>query len=114
MSVAVGRAFLALLNQEFHELEDEEIKAIPEVLEAMAQADVFDIAGATTGYLNGKRALTIQGHWRQDNLDATVILFAAEDNGCFIQQIYYVAPPEQFARHVEVLKNALQSVSWQD
>lgn len=107
-----GSRFQEILAEHPHILSAAEIKSVSEVLRHQADARSFRIQMVWTAELNGKTILITAGHWCQYNQSAYTIYIDACGNGCSVQEIYFTAPPPEYARYIGCVQKALTTIQW--
>jgi hypothetical protein len=112
ISQEAGASFLRVLVAPFHELTGDEIESLDILLESMAKSESFDLRSASTGYLNGKRILRVEGFWKLLGTKTIAVFTNEDDAGCIVQAIYYSAPDALFEKFLPEASAAFQSVEW--
>lgn len=107
-----GNAFKSILAAAPHILTAKELNAIAEILEDVNDADVFKPLSVHTQNLNGKTVLTVEGRWLQQDWDTYSLYVCADETGCAVQQIYFLAPTSNYPKHIKDMKQRLNSLEW--
>lgn len=114
MPVSEGAAliFRALLAEPPHELVEDEFESLQEVLGNISSPEAYEKLTARTQNLNGRRVLVFEGHWMEGMRYSMDIFIDADRSGRLVQQIYFIAPLDQYRRYVESVEKAFSSIVW--
>ncbi len=105
--------FLELLRRPPHELNDDEFLAVHLLLEQVGWPGRFKRDYAKTVGLDSGNVLEIQGLWVQENIKARgIIVDVTLDSGNFVQEVWFVAPPEVFEDFIEDAEQIFGSLKW--
>lgn len=107
-----GRQFIKLLQANQKMLLPSEMQSIQTIINDINIDSDFRILAARLESINGRKVVTLQGRWWESAMDALSIYIAADDEGSYIQEIHYLAPKDEFASHMPVIKRALASIQW--
>jgi hypothetical protein len=111
VSEDAAKAFKACLAKAPHQLQDNEIKSLTEVLRDKAQD--FDISAAATKDLNGKRVLGVEGSYRDAAHTTSQTLYVdADGSGSVVQEVSYTASGKDYPAHMNEAVKALQGIVW--
>jgi hypothetical protein len=111
-SQSAGDAFLACLKEPVHSLSEKELGRLFAILRDMGEADQFQISSAQTLEINRKRALWVEGRWKDDRFWSGTLFIDADASGRVVQEITCfcdIADHEQFS---QVFKDVLYSIQW--
>jgi hypothetical protein len=114
MPISEGSAliFRAMLTEPPHELVEDEFESLQEVLGHIYGAEAYERLTARTQNLNGRRVLVFEGHWIESKRYSMDIFIDADQSGRFVQQIYFLAPLDEYRRYVESVEKAFSSIIW--
>ena len=112
MSEASSKAFHDLLSKPAHVLSSAELKSIGEVLDAKADASVFNTLSARTEDLNGKSVLIVEGRYREKQVDTYAVFVDSDGTGSAVQEMFYQAPKADFMARLKEAKESLKTVRW--
>ncbi|CAN5736694.1 hypothetical protein BH10CYA1_BH10CYA1_34330 [soil metagenome] len=113
LSTPASKAFSATLYAEFHELSDDEISALSEVLEGMSNRQNFQVRKAYTCYLNSRRVIRVEGRWSTANTETIACFLDVNGRAEQVEQIYFTCPEDIFADlRDQVVKEIFLSVVW--
>ncbi len=114
LSRLAAEKFQAILYAPFHDLTEKEIEDLSEVIEGLANKDVFSISQAGTGYLNDRRIIRIKGDWLTTQ-QSTMSCFAdSSGNGRLVQNLYFSAPLGQLEQVTNLAESIFLSIRWSD
>lgn len=106
-------ALREVLNQPHgHQLTSEELSQLRTLLQSKADAQVFQISSARVENIDGKMVLAIKGRYKDQAVDAAHIYADAGSNGKIVQEIAYIAPRGEFAKHWPTADRAIRSIKW--
>ncbi len=113
LSTPASKAFSATLYDQFHELTEEEISALSEVLEGMSNRQNFQVKKAFTCYLNSRRVIQVEGRWAIPGTSSLACFLDVTGQAEQVEQIYFTCSDDLFADLVEqVVKEIFLSVVW--
>ena len=112
LSRPASENFERVLYAPFHDLDENEIADLAEVIEGLSNQNVFTISEASTDYLNDRRIIRILGDWKDRNLTMLSCFVDKVGNGQKVQNIYFSAPREQFGDLVETADLIFRSIKW--
>jgi hypothetical protein len=101
-----------VLYAEFHDLEQEEITQLTEVLEGLANADVFRVIQAGTGYLNDRRIIRVRGDWLERKQSVMSCFMDSGGQGTHVENLYFSTPLGQLDEMAELADRIFLSVKW--
>ena len=105
--------FLELLRRPAHELTEDEFQTVHLMLEQVGWPGRFKRDYAKTVSHDSTNVLEIQGIWIQENLKSRgMILDATFDSGNFVQEVWFVAPPEIFEDFQDEIDQTFASLTW--
>ncbi|MBX3135959.1 hypothetical protein KF707_06965 [Candidatus Obscuribacterales bacterium] len=107
-----GAAFKAVLEAPPHSLPAKEIKSIAGMLEEICQPDSFKPLAIHTQVTGGRTLLVVEGRWLRQEWDTYSLYIAADDSGCVVQQIYFLAPTSSYPKYVKEIKECLRNIEW--
>ncbi|MBX9687444.1 MAG: hypothetical protein K2X27_12125 [Candidatus Obscuribacterales bacterium] len=112
ISEASAFRFKRLLEEPAHELAEDEIFSIQQVLSKMAEKDAFEMRSLHTSEIAGKRVLIIDGEWKSTKMQFHGILFNADESGRAIQEIFFEAPLTPFLKYLADVVACIGSIKW--
>ncbi len=104
--------FQKILHSEFHDLDVRQIVELEDVLESVANNDLFEIEVIRTGLLNHRRILKVCGNWLRTNEKMIGGFFETDGTANHIQQLYFVAPIFHYHAFEADALESLLSVIW--
>lgn len=107
---AGAAAFRHALAQAPHVLSAAELAPLAPVLRSKRLPPEFELERAQTASLAGKRVLIVEG--RRNGFRARTVYVDADGSGAAVQEITFLAPARQFARHLPAAVQALESIAW--
>ncbi len=108
----VSTIFQRVLYSEFHDLDAQNIVQLEDVLESVANNDLFEIEVIRTGLLNQRRILKVCGNWLRTNEKMIGGFFETNGKANHIQQLYFVAPVFHYHAFEADALESLLSVIW--
>jgi hypothetical protein len=112
VSEQAAREFLDLLSRPDHFLKPSEFKAAREIVRDLGNTGSFKLLQAATRQLNGKRVMIVEGRFVQSEQDTYALFVDVDGTGTIVQEIHYQAPKLDYARHLAVVKAAMESIAW--
>ena len=111
VSDQAAQAFKDCLAKPPHQLQDNEIKALSEVLRDKARD--FDIFFASTQDINGKRVLHVEGSYKDSaHTSSQTDYVNADGSGSVVQEISYTASGKDYSAHLSEAQTALKGIVW--
>ncbi len=107
-----GDVFHAMLAKPPHTLTEKEIQSLGDTLRDKINPDDFLTYYAKTEDYNGKVVLCIEGRYKEVQEDVFEIFVDASGDGRSIQEIYFQAPKDSFAKHAKAAKESIRSIVW--
>ncbi len=107
-----GKAFHDLLQKPPHALTEDELKSLSEVLRDKARPEDFKVSSVRTQDWNGRRVLVVEGRYPGIQEDTTEIFVDASGDGRAVQEIYYQAPTDVYAKYATAAKDSMKSIDW--
>lgn len=105
--------FLELLRKPPHALSEQEVQSIQLLLEQASWPARFARDQARTIFLNPRNALELQGLWINEKLKSrALILDTTYDTGNFVQEVWFISPPEKFHDFVWEIDQIFNSLTW--
>ncbi len=105
--------FLQLLRKPPHDLTEDEFQSIHLVLDHVGWPAKFKRDWCKTVRFNPSNVLSVQGVWTPENIKARgIIADTTFDTGTFVQEIWFVAPPDLFEEYVPFAERIFQSFTW--
>lgn len=111
-SETAGQNFKEVLEQESHELTPTEYSSLEETLRDKARAEDFTVKNARTEEINGKRVLIVEGRYNKNQNDSTHMFIDTDGTGTAVQEVFFQAPKEQYAKYAGAAKTAMESIRW--
>lgn len=112
VSQECGDVFRAMLANPPHTLTEKEIRSLGDALRDKINPDDFLIYYAKTEDYNGKVVLCIEGRYKEVQEDVFEIFVDASGDGRAIQEIYFQAPKDSFAKYAKAAKESIRSIVW--
>ena len=112
ISPASAVKFRGLLEQSPHELSEAELWDIQEVLRDAMAPGAFEKTAASNKDWKGKRVIVLEGRWTASRETSLSIFVDADGTGSQVQEIHYVAPVEDFSKHLPLAQASLESIEW--
>lgn len=109
-----GTAFEAVLQRNKGVLLPMDLDNVRWVLDELGDPEKFQISSAETMDLNGRVILLVQGRWLRDDFYSYDLFINAGDSGTIVQQVFFIAPKDQYFQHLSQVKDALKTVQWLD
>lgn len=107
-----GRNFLKILNSNPKMLLPSEIQSIQTIINNVAIDSDFRVLAARLESMCRRKVVTVQGRWWEAAVDSLSVYIAADAEGCYVQEIHFVAPKDDFASHLTTIKKSLASIQW--
>lgn len=105
--------FLELLRRPAHDLTEEEFLSVHLMLEQVGWPGRFKRDYAKTVAFESTNVLEIQGMWLQENIRSRgIIVDTTFDSGNYVQEVWFVAPPEVFDDFQDDIDKAFASLKW--
>lgn len=114
LSQDVGEAFQAVLDENKGMLLARDLDNIRYILNERADPEKFQISSVETTSLNGRVLLVVQGRWLSKDTYSYELFIDAGQSGAIVQQIFFLAPKEQYHLHISEVKESLKSIQWVD
>ncbi|MBZ0185087.1 MAG: hypothetical protein K8F91_02470 [Candidatus Obscuribacterales bacterium] len=106
--------FLSLLRRPGHELTEEEFLSVHLLLEQVGWPGRFKKDWAKTVSYDQGTVLRVQGLWTQESVYSQGMIFdTTNDSGNYVQEAWFVAPPELFEDYVEEAEAIFESVMFE-
>lgn len=112
VSTEAGKHFHQILGLPAHVLNAQETLSLEQVLNFIADPEVFELRSAQTMELNGRTVLRVRGLWKEGELESLGFFIDADGTGEVVQQIFFEAPKLTFQHHKEAAMAALKSIEW--
>ncbi len=104
-------AFSDALAAPPHELSEEELRGLQEIIGNLALEGEFETLAARTCDLSESRVLEVRGIWPKLDISSRHIFVSAGD-GSTVIEIYFAAPTEEYDSIQELIDSCLQSLQW--
>lgn len=112
VSITSAKSFQQLLVSPPHVLSEEEWWSVQEILRDAVLPGIFERGKAETIDMNGKMVLVVRGFWMELKKESWAVFVDADGSGTDVQEIYYIAPPEQYTEHWGDVKAAFKAIEW--
>jgi len=113
VSADAGDAFRSILAEPDHQLTPEEIESLREILRERADSKVFDLVNPPrTALVGDKRVLMLEGVYKGTNKYLQEIFLNADGSGRVVQEIYFIAPQDDYCLHAVAAQEACNSIQW--
>lgn len=109
-----AETFQRTIYSPFHQVELDELFALEEIVEGIADDLAFEVVDAVTGYLNGFRCLRVRGIWLSVNHVSDTVFIDVKGDGSQVQQLYFAAPEQFFSDHREQGEAIFKSIKWRN
>lgn len=110
--LTVGRALIRILEEEPHQVAPDERSQLSPLLRTFDDSQAFELLRLETMELNERRAMAIEGIWKESNIKNYAVFFACGENGTEIAEVHFAAPVDQYDRYESIALNAIDSVEW--
>ncbi len=105
--------FLELLRKPPHPLSEQEFLGIQLLLEQASWPGRFSREQAKTTFFNPRNVLELQGLWIKENMmSRALILDTTYDTGNYVQEVWFISPPEKFHDFVWEIDQIFSSLTW--
>jgi hypothetical protein len=111
-SEETGREFQACLSAAPRALDSEEINSLAPILGDLAEPGEFDIVGAQTMDLAGRRVLWIEGRWVDAPYWSGTVFIDADGTGRVVQQVECFAELATYDVVSPTFQQILRSIQW--
>ena len=108
---AQAALFASLLRQAPFRLRSDHLWDLVALTHDMPSPDYFQVDWARTETWNGRAVMIIEGLWKSDG-EAEFHMFAGTDDPEFVDQICFIGPREDFARHKSDILKCFRSIEW--
>jgi len=113
VSAEGGELFREVLSEPDHQLSNDEVIALGEILRERADANVFELVNPPrTSTMSGKRVLLIEGLYKATNKYLQEMFINADGSGRVVQEIYFIAPQDDYCLHAVAAQEACNSIRW--
>jgi len=112
VSEEAGDHFHTILAEPPHVLGAAELESLSEVLRDKAWIVDFAKSSARTENINGKQILVVEGRYLGIQEDSCHFFVDALGDGRVVQEIYYQAPKDIYARYLKEAQDSLKSIKW--
>ncbi|MFN8655861.1 MAG: hypothetical protein U0105_05945 [Candidatus Obscuribacterales bacterium] len=102
-------AVRSICSKPHHELTQDEIKAIKQLLGPLGDPEVFNLK-ARTEELNGRTVLAVDGNFKTADRKLTGYLLTTANNE--MQSVFFSAPAKIFDEYRPAADSAMQSIKW--
>ncbi|HEY9871100.1 MAG TPA: hypothetical protein V6D08_18180 [Candidatus Obscuribacterales bacterium] len=108
-----GEAFLSILGAPEHILSPEETASLRGVLKERADEALFELVKpAQTTTRGGRKALVLEGVYKQTKKYLHELVIAADAAGRVIQEIYFLGSQEDYYKYGADVQAAFNSIEW--
>lgn len=111
-SKTTASQFCAVLAKPPHKLDAEELLDLEVVIRDASEDVYFTLTDARTEILSGLMVYVVRGHWKLSEVDSLGIFVDCDGDGKIIEEIYYLAPPDRFEKHLLEVREILNSIEW--
>ena len=111
-SETAGELFKDVLAKPAHELSGAEYASLQEVVRDKAKAEDFTVKTAHTEEINGKKVLVVEGRYNGNQNDAKHMFIDSDGTGTAVQEVFFQASKEKFAKYGNAADQAMRSVVW--
>lgn len=108
----VASRFRQMLDETPHDCGGDELASIAEVLRDLASTNHFELHSAQTEVINGRSVLVIEGDWIERKSSATYAFVDIDNNGRFIQEVFYEVPIGQVPTASELFNQCFSNADW--
>lgn len=112
MSSQASQRFHELISQSPHQLSATELQGSTELLQHRGDPKHFTVKSASTGDLNGKRVLVIEGTFIPDHVSTLAMFVDADGSGKFAQEVFYQSPDNLYEKYKNTAKASMHSIVW--
>lgn len=107
-----GRRFMRLLEDRVGMLNPAEYESIANVINFVDIDTSFSLLMARVEVLSNRKVVIVRGRWWNSNVDVMSVYIPGDPSGCFIQEIHFLGPSEQYASYQLIIKRALNTIQW--
>lgn len=107
-----GEAFKTVLDKPAHVLSRAEIQSVADIMRDKDDPKVFQIRGAHTEVINGKKVLVVEGRFIERQHDSYSIYVDSDGTGTAVQEIFFQAPKDDYMLTIKPAQDAIRSVRW--
>jgi len=113
VSADSGELFREILSEPDHQLSSDEVYSLGEILRERADPNVFDLVSPPrTSTVGGKRVLLIEGVYKATDQYLQEMFINADGSGRVVQEIYFIAPQDDYCVHAAAAQEACNSIRW--
>lgn len=105
-------AFSQIIKSPAHKISAQEFASLEEVLGNMAYAKDYRPSKVETVDLNGRRVLQVEGEYINARNTTIELLIDCDGTGSYVQQLYFLAPKDEFAQEASLAKQIINSIEW--
>lgn len=102
-------AVRSICSKPAHELTQDEVKSIKQLLGPLGDPEVFNLK-ARTETLNGRTVLAVDGNFKTADRKLTGYLFTTANNE--MQSVFFSAPAKTFDEYKPAAEGAIRSIKW--
>jgi hypothetical protein len=111
-SEETGRGLRACLSSPPRALDSADINSLAPILGDLAEPAEFNIVGAQTMDLAGRRVLWVEGRWLDSPYWSGTVFIDADGTGCVIQQVECFAELSMYEHASPAFQQILRSIQW--
>ncbi len=111
-SESAGCNFHNLLQKPPHNLSEQELKSLGEIVRDKANPKDFTATSARTEDLNGKRVLMIEGEYTASKQVAKHMFIDSDGTGTAVQEVFFQADSKQYPKYSPAASDAMKSIKW--
>jgi hypothetical protein len=109
---SAAKNLLEVLARPEHDLSEQEQEALDELLGNANEPGYFSMKRLCTRDVSGRRVVFADGVWENGGNQSWLLMIPASDDCRVVQEVWLMAPSEQFGEYVELFDYILDSVSW--
>lgn len=102
-----GAALAAILKQEPHKTNLEQLSALQRLLKEKLDAFAFNIESARTENVGAKRVLIVEGKYKDQDVSTFALYNQAGNDHRVVQQVQYTAPTKKFPQYAKEAREAI-------
>lgn len=114
LSKSAATKFQTILYSPFHDLDENEVEDLDDVIEGLGNKEVFAISQVGTGYLNDRRIIRVRGDWLESPQSVMSCFMDVGGTGQRVQNLYFATPPGLLDEWSELADTVFLSVRWLD
>lgn len=112
LSRSAAEKFQTILYSPFHDLDENEVEDLDDVIEGLGNKEAFSIVQVGTGYLCNRRIIRVRGDWLESRQSVMSCFMDVGGVGERVQNLYFAAPVGHLDDWAEFADAVFLSVEW--